>query len=443
MAKYEIKIEATGAQQSAQSLSKLAKITDDVAKNIAAMDKAEQATLKTQRVFGDQSAQMANHLSQLTKEAKATGTATDGLSKTKSRLLDGVKKLGVQIPILGAALGALKNPYTAIAAVAGLALDAVRRLNEDIEKFAEASSKFDRLGESGKTLGNIMREAAGRTLEFEDALRKLQNRSETVDEKLARMKGGVARAFGIEEELAPKDESPEAKRNRRQRRIAAEAEAVGNARIQAGNELRDAQAALPGATQQRLAAESGLNRFQKLNAANEEAIGTFGGRQKLVARIAELTPHAEQGNQSAKLQLTLAQDALASYDRTRGAVQPRLERAQTRFNLASTEEERLKGIITSSAEKQRSLRIEAGELDADFTAQRRAFGAGTVGPNVGGIGRGSVQFRADAQIAAGGERIKDFELQQVTQALGRLSNAILKMANDTERKMKTTSQTIQ
>ena len=414
MADLEIKIktpaDTAGLAATTKAVEKLTAATKESAKSAAESAAVFQEAAKSRTNNAD----MQQYLSGLTKEAKQLGElerVAENASSSKSRLLDGVKKLGTQIPVLGAALGALKNPYTAIAAAAGLALSAVRKLGEDIDRFATAASKFEDLATAGRTVGSIFREATGRSAEFESALQQLQRRADTASEHLAQLRRNIGRTFGIEEEqVDKKEDTPEAAEARRQRRILAEVGAVANAEITARNQLREAQAALPKAASARAEAEARLNQFQKLDTANEEAIGEVGGRRKLVERIAQLEPFAEEGNLSARIQLDLARTQLADYDQTRNAVRPRLEGLQARVNLATAEEQRLQGVVTSNTETLRGFGAEKGNLEADLSARQAAFGATPLGPRVATSRESQAWEDRRAEIAEQWERM--FSVQE-------------------------------
>ena len=101
MADFEIQIKTEGASDSAREFDKVAKATD----------KVKEAT-------------------------KAHGAEVEGLTIKKGKLLGGLKAIGHQIPILGALLHALKNPFTLLG-IAGVA--AITAIKKSMDEAAESN----------------------------------------------------------------------------------------------------------------------------------------------------------------------------------------------------------------------------------------------------------------------------------------------------------------
>lgn len=391
---------------------------------INAAEKLADAKLREQRIADNNKADQAGYLAGLTKEAKELGSveaATEKTTRAKSRLLDGIKKLGNQVPFLGAALNALKNPFTAIAAVAGIALDGVRRLTEDVQKFADAAANYESLGEAARNYGHILREAQGRQKEFRVGLEEIKNRAETAEEAIVRMHEKLARVFDIRGEQAERRKEaalagvkdPDAraeiearfakeKNDLAQHREAAEIGVTAMGIIKAKNEIRDAEFAKTRATQKVVDAQARIDNIDLLLKGNDESLASLGGEAKLREEIEDMQPFADQGNLYVKhFQLPMRKRALEKFLAVRDPLLKRREGAQADARIAANEEARLSGVITGGNEQVRTLRQQQARQEDLLKTRRDALGGPDLGPNIATLAQQKAyEHRFNAQYSA-------------------------------------------
>jgi hypothetical protein len=115
MAEVRIRIvsesDLAGITSTQQAMEKLDRTTGKTAASSAEF-------FKQQDILRQNSTDTAQALSDMTHEAKALGGAVDKTTESKSRLLAGMKKLGHEVPVLGAAFNVLKNSWTGLAFLA-------------------------------------------------------------------------------------------------------------------------------------------------------------------------------------------------------------------------------------------------------------------------------------------------------------------------------------
>ncbi len=279
MAKYEIKIQTTGGQESANEIKKvsdhldrLKKNAEDVAKKLAEMDRAEQAALKTQRVFGDESQQMADHLSKLTKETKSAGIETEKTTSKKSQLLAGLKKLGLEIPIVGYALAALKNPFTAIGVAALLAKKAVDDYVASVELLAETvRSSEGHLGRLEKFFAVIGESKAG-LKDFAADLKKILGEAESPKTALDRTISGIRDKFKAQEAFAKEmgADSPGLAAGRKADEAREIADATSNAAASAISNVKTSAGRVPDAAVRLATDQAALETLSRRSSAQDQ-----------------------------------------------------------------------------------------------------------------------------------------------------------------------------
>jgi hypothetical protein len=393
MAKYEIKTVVTGADQSAKEFQKLEE-------------------------------QMGK-----------TGIETEKLTNKKSALLSGIKKLGHEIPVVGYALSALKNPFTAIGIVAALATKAVYDYVEAVDKMADSIRAVTSLQGRVTKFFEVMAEQKAGADAFAEKLNAIKTAAQGAAEWLKVVNGEIDRRFNKQDADAEKagTDTPEAKAIRNREKISARAAALDNAARQSLEASQAAQAKLPGARAAAGAAGSDLKVLTERahaedsdDAAAEAALlleekklrdqaGGYGhGIIGSIARGMAGGPAAE------RTAMENANQWLADNIRQRNIIAARrslrgadLVRAQERAKSAAGQVTTLEGQATGGLESARASSLEAGILHADVNSQ--------LPPNPG-LGPGSLQFRYEAQRGA----LRNANVVQGADDLAAALSAILK-----------------
>lgn len=368
MPKYEIKFETPGADKSAQDLNKIADIAADVEKKLKAMDAAEQKSLKTQRVHGDESQQMARHLSELTKEAKAHGAQAEKVTGIKARWLDATNKLKSQIPGLSFVIGAAKNPLVALVAVIALFLDSLSKIKERLDALKAAfgdgkiTTNFQRIGE-------IMAQGKIDAKELANQLERIERRGESPDERAGRNRADIERQLKLEADQDAAQKTIE---------LAGVTDPVQRARIEArftdratARERRRADAGAAIAADQQFRQQDALRELQGRQPAEQALVEAARDRHR---RQMELAALAEQGN------LAEIQKELATIDGILGT--PLLKRSIGQLQLTSAYGgesglSQSRAAIAGALQNEQQAHVKAGFIrkiaDADLAAAEGRF----------------------------------------------------------------------
>jgi len=403
--KYKVEILVDGSDKAVQQLK-------TIEKQLADMDKAEQQLLKTQRVFGDQSAQMASHLSKLTKETKEAGVQAEKTTGIKGRWLDAAKKLTHQIPGLSYVVGALKNPFVALVAVIALAINWLTEFNAKIQRLRDIVGD-GKIGEQFNRIGEILGNAEVRAKAFAKALDDIRDRTETVPEQIARMQANADRAFDQEEAAAT---TPEAKAAVAQKRRAAKANIAAQGVARARDIVREGHAQFPAMNAELAAAESRRDQMIGLAEANTTSPE---GIKEIEAQIAEI--EAPGFYNSAKRQARFG--TRADMMSTLGSLKETLENARAGNQMAG----RLRATAGGEfdAAQKRFDRFQGRITDAEamvrqFGGQRDAAQADFAASDMGGMARAEqrhVQAKYEAQAAAIGRRAGTITAEQFQAAI--------------------------
>jgi hypothetical protein len=259
---------------------------------INAAEKLADAKLREQRIRENNTADQASYLSGLTKETKELGEttqATDKATGAKSRLFDGLKKLGNQIPLVGALLGALRNPFTLIALGAVLAKRAIDDYAASVDRMADSVRAVSDLQGQVQKFFEIVAQDKAEAKAFSDELNSIATRAKTAAERLSEVNDQIERKFRLEEEAdqrafdtavaGVKDPQRRAeiekefgskKRTRDDRKAFQLALAKENAARAMVEEAAEADAALPGAQAERAAAARALKDFDVRRQAEDD-----------------------------------------------------------------------------------------------------------------------------------------------------------------------------
>ncbi len=239
--KYEIQI-LVDTTKAVPEMQKAEKGMDKVA---ASTKKAGEELKKVETVARG----TGNAAAALGKEMDKTGRETEKLTGKKRTLFEGLKKLGNEFPIVGAALGALRNPFTLVAVAGVLAKKALDDYIASIERMADTvrNTEVDR----SSFLAFFHEVAQGKVEEtaFEKRLDAIINKTETAGERLARLKTEIDATFDEQDRRAKESgrDTPEAAALRGLNRKIAIVQATGNVARQAQGASDIARGALPGA----------------------------------------------------------------------------------------------------------------------------------------------------------------------------------------------------
>ena len=129
---------------------------------------------------------------------KKAGESTKGFAKEHKGLLDGFKKLGAEVPLLGAAFNTLKNPYTALAA--GIAILVVK-LKEFVDAVSDAAVKaqgLDRFNGIVRNFNTLVAEQRARKNDLAEQLAKIGSNAQNAQEKLKSANEQIERTLRLE-----------------------------------------------------------------------------------------------------------------------------------------------------------------------------------------------------------------------------------------------------
>jgi hypothetical protein len=129
---------------------------------------------------------------------KKAGDSTKGFAKEHKGLLDGFKKLGQEVPLLGAALNALKNPYTAIAFAAGLAIVKVREFAEVVEESAAKAQGLDRFNSIVRVFNTLSAEQRAKRSALAENLEDIAGKAKTAESRLSEVNAQIERTLRLE-----------------------------------------------------------------------------------------------------------------------------------------------------------------------------------------------------------------------------------------------------
>lgn len=397
--KFEIKAVVTGAQQSAQEFQKIAASAEKTAgaidKLTAAENRAAKSAQDSAKFFKQlqdavvDRADQQQYLTGLTAEAKAhTATAAEAEKSTRSknRLLDAFKKLKAEVPLVGAAVDALKNPLTAVTLAFAVAANWINQFSERVKQMQKEVGD----GKLADQFGNIRKALAEASVEgakFNRVLEEIADRTETVPEKVARLSANLERTLKVEAEtddLAKADELAKAApadrpaiearfaaraRQRDQRRLAGQANIQAQAQFRARDDAREALAALPGAEAdlaQKIAARDRAASEKRIKtSAAEDEIDAISERG-LFARARNLFIY-ESLDEAEKFREML-EDSVEGAGRFNGNMDARQTLAQGAVDAAQQSVNDLRNRAASSLDASRTYGIARGAAVADASA---------------------------------------------------------------------------
>lgn len=318
------------------------------------------------------------YLAGLTQEAKATTEVGDAAEKTTSKkkaLFDGLKKLGQEIPVVGYALAALKNPFTAIGVVAVLAARAVYDYVDAINKMADSVREVDGLQGRVVHFFEIIAQRKTDAAAFKTSLDNIAKAAQTASEWLKATNAEIDRKFDREEadakKINPADPDADARNARKDHE---RAQALDNASRRAQRIAEDALAQMPKAQDDLAAAQQqakevdirasagdvdASTREAQLLAVNKEILGQKGKGWLFRSRISTDAPGVFRNDQELDEMLKANMAELQSIDAGRSLRQADRVKAQGGITAAEAELNRLKGIATTGTTEARNLRADA------------------------------------------------------------------------------------
>lgn len=339
-----------------------------------------------------------SYLAGLTQEAKATAEAGDAAEKAASKkkaLFDGLKKLGQEIPVVGYALAALKNPFTAIGVVAVLATRAVYDYVDAINSMADSVRAVDGLQGRAVHFFEVIARRKADADAFKTSLANIATAAQTASEWLKATNAQIDRKFDKEEAAAKKEnpEDPDAD-VRNARKAHERAQALDNAARRAKLIADDAVAQIPAAQESLAEAERNAKevdlragagdvdastREAQLLAVNKEILAQKGKGWLFRSRISTDAPGVFRNDQELDEMLKANMAELQSIDAGRSMRDADRVKARGGVSAAEAELSRLKGIATTGTTEARNLRAEA--KTAFETAPPLPKNIGVVDPN--------------------------------------------------------------
>lgn len=129
---------------------------------------------------------------------KKAGESTKGFAKEHKGLIEGFKKLGQEVPILGAALNALKNPYTAIAFAAGIAVVKVREFQQAVEESATKAQGLDRFNSLVRVFNTLAADQRAKRTGLAEKLDEIATKAKSAEERLSEVNAQIERTLRLE-----------------------------------------------------------------------------------------------------------------------------------------------------------------------------------------------------------------------------------------------------
>jgi len=342
---------------------------------------------------------------------KKAGESTKGFAKEHKGLIEGFKKLGQEVPILGAALNALKNPYTAIAFAVGIAVVKIREFTEAVEESATKAQGLDRFNGIVRVFNTLAAEQRAKRNGLADKLDEIATKAKSAEERLGEVNAQIERTLRLEgnedtaskaNELARIDsqvqsgaldeaggikakaavEEKYAKRaaDRETRRQAGLVTATGNARRAAEERALALSGQLPGFEAAQAAAATKLSRSQaqeeNLTAAGIMIGGKSVSLQEALKMRNEMQQQYDTGGgtmgysgergemfrQQFKAKIGTVEEAITNYRNTLDLQRATTRSAQSEYDIAT-------GRVTSTMQGIESSRASAATLGSQFTAQ--------------------------------------------------------------------------
>ena len=186
MAKYEIKVSApadlSGLEKTVGALTQVEKSAE---KSAAAFK--ELLTAKDKAFAKEDATAQAKGLAELSKEAKNLGKVAEEAEGKKSKLTGALKKLGHEVPILGAAMSALANPFTIVTLAAAYAINKFQEFAEKVDSAAEAMRSFDTASLKIKNFDVLIAAGRANRKKFAEELADIAHKLETPDERRSRV----------------------------------------------------------------------------------------------------------------------------------------------------------------------------------------------------------------------------------------------------------------
>lgn len=157
--------------------------------------------IKTIVTGGDQAAQDLNKtsqaLAQTTQVTKQTGEATEGLTVKKNKLIEAIKKATHEIPGFSYAVGALKNPFVALAAIIAISIRALNDFGEKIKAIEQAVGKGT-IVTNFQEIGKILARSKVDAKELADEVARIRGKPATLQEQGAKAQADLERNLQVE-----------------------------------------------------------------------------------------------------------------------------------------------------------------------------------------------------------------------------------------------------
>lgn len=343
--------------------------------------------------------QAANDLKKVEKASADTAKAMEKNTEKVFKTSEAFKKLGREIPLVGSALDALKNPFTTVGILGAMAVRTINDYISAIDKMAESAMQAEGFANKIATAFDLVAKQKQEAAAFAEKIKAIGQESKDAAQWLKEQNTQIERLIKLEGELNPNANKQDLER----RRLALRGQAADNAARRAQEESARAQAALP-AARETLTAER--------RNARQVVAGIERGDQESVAReeflIAQNKEIESNLGRPALLRKRLSADPLYT-SRSTEDLQSLLEQNRTEMvsisagrSMRAGDRVKAEGRVASAETVVQSL--EAKAIAAAQAAQgfrgdaAEQFGAADFGrPAVDNLGRGSAQFRYDAQ----------------------------------------------
>ncbi len=131
-------------------------------------------------------------------EQKKTEDKTKSFAKENKNLLDGFKKLSHEVPLAGAAISALKNPFTALAFAIGLIVAKFREFSSAIDDAASKVQGLDGFTNRIRVFSEIMAGVRSQRNAVAEKLNEIKDAASTAEGKMKLMNEQLERTLRLE-----------------------------------------------------------------------------------------------------------------------------------------------------------------------------------------------------------------------------------------------------
>ncbi len=146
----------------------------------------------------------ASGLQKLKGASDSATAATGKLTGEQKKFFDGLKKVGSEVPVVGALLNALKNPWTTLGFAIAVVVVAVQNFLTKIDEMAQEIKRFDSINLALKNWATATAEAAASNRDFAESINEIIRGVDNAEKRFGKTKDKIGAAFGTERDLAEK-----------------------------------------------------------------------------------------------------------------------------------------------------------------------------------------------------------------------------------------------